>query len=168
MSMQSLIDSLEVQIGNPSQGLPRDIFLLISRLTPLINVDLLLKNAKRETLLTWRADEYSGPGWHVPGGIVRFKESLASRIAAVAANEFGASVEFKSTPLATNEIMVAHRDTRGHFLSLLYECSLTSPLDATLEFKSGPIKKGEWAWHATCPQNLIPAHEIYRKFIDEK
>lgn len=43
----------------------------------MVNVDLLIKNvSSNETLLTWREDEYYGPGWHVPGGIVRFKETI--------------------------------------------------------------------------------------------
>ncbi|MBU1689248.1 MAG: NUDIX hydrolase [Gammaproteobacteria bacterium] len=166
MLIQNLIELLEARIENPSQGLPEELFLFISRLTPMVNVDLLVKNMEKETLLTWRDDEFYGPGWHVPGGIVRFKEPLTSRIHAVAASELGASVEFRSEPLAVNEIMNAKRDTRGHFISLLYECRLTSQLDPDLEYKSGAIKNGEWAWHASCPKNLISVQEIYRPNIE--
>ena len=56
-------------------GLPDDIFYLVSRLTPMINVDLLIVNERNEKLLTWREDQFYGPGWHIPGGIIRFKES---------------------------------------------------------------------------------------------
>lgn len=131
----------------------------------MVNVDLLIKNVSNETLLTWREDEYYGPGWHVPGGIVRFKETIAARISAVAMSELGASVEFGKEPLAMNEIMNAARDTRGHFISLLYECVLTSPLDQALEYKTGPVRNGQWSWHAGCPANLIRVHEVYRTFI---
>lgn len=163
--MLESIVALESQIGHPSQGLPKDLFLFVSRLTPLINVDLLVKNAQNEALLTWREDEYYGPGWHVPGGIVRFKETIAARIHAVAASELGASVEFKKELLVLNEIMNPTRDTRGHFISLLYECALKGPLDPALEYKMGPAKNGQWAWHAKCPSNLISVHEMYRRYI---
>jgi len=166
LDIRRLIDALEVHIGNASQGLPEDIFLFVSRLTPMINVDLLVKNAKNETLLTWREDEFYGPGWHVPGGIVRFKEPVAARINAVAKSELGASVEFEKEPLAMNEVINATRDTRGHFISLLYACDLTSPLDSALKYKTGPGQNGQWAWHAGCPDNLISVHEMYRKYVE--
>jgi len=168
LDLRSHIDSMDALIENPSQGLPKDLFLFVSKLTPMINVDLLVKNAQKETLLTWREDEFYGPGWHVPGGIVRFKEPVAARINAVAKSELGASVRFEQEPLAMNEVMNATRDTRGHFISLLYACDLTSPLDPALEYKSGPGKNGQWAWHAGCPDNLISVHEMYRKFVDSE
>ena len=59
-------------------GLPDDIFYLVSRLTPMINVDLLIVNEQNEKLLTWREDQFYGPGWHIPGGIIRFKEDRKS------------------------------------------------------------------------------------------
>jgi len=165
VDIQSLIASLDLQIENPSRGLPEEVFLFVSRLTPMVNVDLLVKNIHNETLLTWRDDAFYGPGWHVPGGIVRFKETMATRIHAVAESELGATVEFRKEPLAVNEIMNATRDTRGHFVSLLYECNLTSPLDPALEYKSGKLRNGEWAWHASCPDNIILVHKVYKQFI---
>lgn len=165
MQVRSLIETLESRIKDPSQGLPEELFLFVSRPTPIVNVDLLLKNSKNETLLTWRDDEFYGPGWHVPGGIVRFKETAATRIHAVAEKELGAKVEFRHTPLAINEIISAGRSTRGHFISLLYDCELISTLDPSLEYKTSPIRHGEWAWHASCPNELIPVHEIYKQYI---
>jgi ADP-ribose pyrophosphatase YjhB (NUDIX family) len=165
MSLPELIDALESQIANPARGLPQDAFLFISRLTPMINVDLLVRNDRNETLLTWREDEYYGPGWHVPGGIVRFKETMASRIAAVAASELGASVAFAKDPLTMVEIMHPSRDTRGHFISVLYDCRLTGPLNPDIEYKTGPARHGQWAWHAESPLALIAEHAVYRRFI---
>lgn len=165
MDISGLIESLQSAIGNPSRGLPKDVFLFASRITPMVNVDLLIRNEQRQTLLTWREDEYYGPGWHVPGGIVRFKEKIATRIAAVAASELGATVEHRRDPLAFNEVMNAKRDTRGHFISLLYECTLTSPLDPSLEHKAGRVKHGEWAWHGSCPGKLISVHGMYSQLI---
>ena len=33
----------------------------------MVNVDLLIRNDRRETLLTWRQDELYR-GWHIPAG----------------------------------------------------------------------------------------------------
>ena len=166
MDIRSLIETLESGLEDPTRGLPEELFLFISRLTPMVNVDLLIKNSRNETLLTWRDDAFYGPCWHVPGGIVRFKETIAARIHAVAEKELGASVTFDQAPVAINEIMSANRDTRGHFISLLYECKLSGPLDPGREYKSGPIRHGEWAWHANSPEELIPSHGIYKGLID--
>ena len=61
--------------------IPKDIFLLSSRLSPVLNVDLLIKDESGRILLSWRDDPYvTGPGWHIPGGIVRLKENFSRSI----------------------------------------------------------------------------------------
>lgn len=164
--LHRLIGLLEAVIVDPSAGLPEELFLFVSRLTPMVNVDLLIRNPQGQTLLTWREDEFYGPGWHVPGGIVRFKESASSRIVAVARNELGARIEFDEKPLAVSEIMSATRNTRGHFISLLYACRLASPPDAGLQWREGRPRRGQWAWHSGCPADLISAQALYRAHID--
>lgn len=165
MKLGKVIDILETSIGNPSEGLSEDIFLLVSRITPLVNVDLLIKNEQDHTLLTWRADGYYPPGWHLPGGIIRYKEKISARINAVSKNELGAEVAFNKTPLAMNEIIQSKRKIRGHFISLLYQCSLITPPDEGLRYISGMPRPQQWMWHDNCPENIIDVHEIYRQFI---
>lgn len=163
--MQILIDQLESFIKDPSKGLPEEIFLFISRITPLVNVDLLIKNERNQTLLTWRDDGYYPGSWHVPGGILRFRETMAERIRAVAAAELGASLDFSNTPLAMNEVILPVFRNRGHFISFLFQCTLTGAPDEKLRYREGSPRAGEWAWHDACPDNLIPVHEMYRSFI---
>jgi len=164
--LQLLGERLHALAGNARQGLPAPVFRLISSLTPLVNVDLLIRDDAGRTLLTWRADEFYGPGWHIPGGIVRFKESTASRIAAVAASELGCAVDTNPAPLALREITNPQRDVRGHFISLLFACRLASPPDPILKFGAGEPKNGEWMWHDRCPDRLIQVHQAYRPWID--
>jgi colanic acid biosynthesis protein WcaH len=163
MNIPEAIAFLDKQIPNPSLGLPEDIFLFISQLTPLVNVDLLIKDENGRVLLSWRDDIYAGAGWHVPGGIVRFKENLETRVRKVAEKEIGAEVEFDPVPLAMNQIICNH-NTRGHFIAILYKCFLSSkftPRNTGLTHKD----KGYLRWHNSCPQNLVKPHEIYRKYI---
>ncbi len=160
-----LLDQLDAAVPDSRSGLPQELFYLISRLTPLVNVDLLIRDDYGRALLTWRADEFYGPGWHVPGGIIRFKESFATRIAAVASAELGAEVYAEPTPLMVSEIMAPRRAVRGHFISLLYRCALKTPLSMALKFIDDMPKNGMWRWFERCPNNLIPAHEIYRVHI---
>jgi colanic acid biosynthesis protein WcaH len=159
------IQSLESLVGNPSEGLPEDLFLFVTSITPIINVDLLIRNEQNHTLLTWRDDGYYSPGWHIPGGIIRYKETIPERINAVAANELGAAIRFNEVPLAINEVIHPSRRIRGHFISLLYECTLISPLDQNRRYQGGIPRPGEWAWHTKCPDAIISVHEMYRKFM---
>lgn len=165
MELEKIISLLESLIRNPSKGLPEDVFLFVSRVTPMINVDLLIKDEQNHTLLTWRDDSFYPPGWHIPGGIVRYKETMSDRINAVAAGELGAKISCKKEPLAINEVMLPSRRTRGHFISLLYECTLISSLNENLMFKKGIPRQGQWAWHGKCPDNIISVHQMYREFI---
>ena len=164
--IDALTKRLREVAGDAREGLPLEVFHLVSSLTPMINVDLLIRNDLGQTLLTWRADEFYGPGWHIPGGIIRFKESLTQRIAAVAAGELGCSVEVTSTPLVLREITAPHRDVRGHFISLLFACTLTSAPDPALKFGAGIPKNGQWMWHDNCPKDMIRIHEAYLPWID--
>ncbi len=166
MKIKKSINLLESLIKNPKKGLPEDIFLFISRTTPMINVDLLIKNEKGETLLTWRDDKYYGPGWHIPGGIIRYKERIKDRIRKVARNELGVKVKFDKEPLAVNEVICLKRKDRGHFISLLYACKLINQPSEKLRYKGGIPKNGQWYWHNKYPKNMISVHNIYRKFIN--
>lgn len=165
MELDGLIAELESRIVDSKQGLPEEVFLMVSRLTPMINVDLLLKDSENRTLLTWREDRYYGPVWHVPGGIIRFKETAAQRISKVAETELGTTVTYSEAPLAVTEMMNQGRDTRGHFISLLYECRLTGPLIPHLAYTTGTPRHGNWAWHDTCPADLIPPQRAYLQYF---
>lgn len=162
MDLKLLIGSLEECVGNPTDGLPEEIFLFVSRITPMVNVDLLVKNDNGEILLTWRDDEFHGPGWHVPGGIIRYKEKIKDRIKAVARNELGADIEFSPTPLMVSEIIQRDERNRGHFISMLYGCRLISSPDKNLHCADEKPKAREWKWHSHCPKNLIQVHHIYK------
>ncbi|MBM3251247.1 MAG: NUDIX hydrolase [Candidatus Omnitrophica bacterium] len=165
MEIKQRIDLLESLIKNPSKGMLEDIFLFVTRITPIINVDLLIKNKQNQTLLTWRDDGFYPPGWHIPGGIVRYKEKISDRIKAVAVSELGAKIEFIKEPLAINEVIHPLRKNRGHFISLLYRCALVGAPAQSLKQRKGIPRPGEWAWHSACPENIISVHRMYRKFI---
>ena len=51
-NIHKAVEFLDKQISNPSSGLPEEVFLFVSRLTPMVNVDLLIKDEKRRTLLS--------------------------------------------------------------------------------------------------------------------
>ncbi len=164
MHTSDAIKYLDEQVADAKNGLPEDVFLFISRMTPMVNVDLLIKDENNRVLLSWRDDQYAGKGWHIPGGIVRFKEKLEERLTKISQGEIGTIVEFNPIPLAFNEFFCTQK-TRGHFLSILYQCSLSR--DFVPENKGlTDSSPGFLKWHNKCPKNLVSIQETYRKYID--
>ncbi|MDD5530429.1 MAG: NUDIX domain-containing protein [bacterium] len=164
MNIADAIALLDKQVPDPSAGLPEKLFFYISRTTPLVNVDLLIKDENKRTLLSWRDDKYCGKGWHLPGGIVRFKETLETRVEKVAETEIGVNISFDTTPIGLNQVIIPEHNIRGHFISVLYKCFLSGTF--TPENKGlSPAEAGYLMWHDFCPDNLIKVHEMYRKYI---
>ncbi len=168
--VQKIVDAVAVInecLPDSKLGLPDEVFYLVSRLTPMINVDLLIVNVQNEKLLTWREDQFYGPGWHIPGGIIRFKELAETRISKVAELELGSTVSCEPRPIVVREIMNHDRDTRGHFISMVYKCKLTGPL--RLENKASDSVKllnGQWRWFSSMPANMIRPHLQFAELIN--
>ena len=159
-------ETLDAWVGEPFDGLPEEFFLFLSRFTPLINVDLLIQDDRRRTLLTWRQDDTYGAGWHVPGGIIRYKETAEDRIRATARRELGAEVTFDPQPIAIEQIVEPDRRERGHFISLVYRCRLLGPPEPGLRYEQGkPPSRDQWAWHEDCPADLIAVQAYYRRLF---
>jgi ADP-ribose pyrophosphatase YjhB (NUDIX family) len=159
-----VIRILDCLVKNPEKGLPDSVFYYISRTTPLVNVDLLIKDHNNRVLLSWRDDEYSGTGWHIPGGIIRYKENIKQRIDEVARTELRAPVTCNLEPIAVNEVIADKQRNRGHFISLLFTCFIDE--EYVIENKNlTPSDPGFLKWHQSCPSNLVSWHEIYRGYI---
>ena len=163
---KQLIKKLENKISNPKKGLPKDIFLFLSRISPLINVDLLIKEKKRGTILIWRKKgETYNAGWHVPGGIIRFRDSIKKRLNFVAKNELKSKIFDNYRMINIFEIKLNQKN-RSHFISILYKCKLRSMPPSNLRYKSGKPLPGQWKWHKFAPKDLIYPHEIYKNYIN--
>jgi len=165
LSVKTAIKSLDLASKDPHIGLPEDIFYFISRSTPLMNVDLLVRDSGKRVLLSWRDDKYAGTGWHIPGGIIRFQESIKKRIYEVGIHELKGKINYEKKPLAINEIITSNQKNRGHFISLLFSCHLND--DYKIDNGSlSPKDPGFLKWFNNCPENLISWHEIYREYIE--
>ena len=152
-------------VGDPREGLPEEVFEFAASIVPMVNVDLLVRDKQSRILLTRRDDKFSGSVWHIPGGIVRFKETLLHRVDQVAMKEIGQPVFTTGIPLAVNEILSDHQE-RGHFISFLYECRLQETLiiEEKTEWKHGDLK-----WFGECPPDFIPCQfNVYEKYFYHK
>ena len=156
--LAELCAALRAAAPSPGEGLPDEVFRLVTQLSPMVNVDLLIRNEQGEILLTWRDDWYFPAGWHIPGGIIRLGESAAHRIAEVAKKELQTEVEASPEPIAVTEFHSPELPYRSHFISLLYECRL----------KNQPgIAPETWRFFGHMPENILAPHRKYARFFLE-
>jgi len=158
-------ETLDTWVPNPNGGVPEEFFRFLSRFTPIVNVDLLIQDEQRRTLLTWREDDIYGAGWHIPGGIIRYRETAADAIRATALRELGTDAGFDAEPLTMIQAIEPVRRERGHFISLLYRCRLLGAPAPALAYSAGQPRRDQWAWHETCPPDLIAVQAEYRRFL---
>jgi colanic acid biosynthesis protein WcaH len=156
---------------HPEKGLGEELFLQISSLVPIVNVDLLVYNDKGQFLLTKRDDPHCGKGWHIPGGCIRFKETCEERIRKVAQKELGISqLSIEKEPIKVFEIIehehrpIENQNERAHFITLVYKCHVNDAYVINngnlTEEDAGFIK-----WFDTLPDNLLNIQNCYREIL---
>ena len=165
MPLSTALTALNAHIGDPRAGLPEEVFLFASSITPMVNVDLLVRDRVGRILLSWRDDPFCGQGWHVPGGVVRFQEGLLDRLQKTALRELGCAVLLATaTPEFTEFIRSDGPRERSHFITFIYHCRLPENLDAP-PHTARPGETGHLAFHEHFPENMIPVHHYYRKYF---
>lgn len=161
--LSCLLGKIKKKIDSPQLGLGDELFLFATELTPMINVDLLIKDKNNRILLSWRKDNFYDEGWHVPGGVIRLKESIEHRILEVSKNEIGCdNIVYKKEPTEVVQIICPEMQQRGHFITLVYECSLPDGFEVhndVNEYEAGYLK-----WFSECPADLLDVHSFYRKY----
>lgn len=163
MDEGKFIADVNTALGSPEQGLPDEIFDFVASVVPMTNVDLLIENDKHQILLAWR-DDGKNLGWHIPGGMLRFKETLHERIQKTALNELGCRVEADDEPLKISEIIMPYQ-RRGHSISLLYRCRLPKEYRIDNGFKDEHTE-GYLRWHDAVPK-LVEGQSCYQAFLEE-
>ena len=164
MELKELLSQVKTHIDDPTQGLPEEVFLFATEITPMVNVDLLIRDEEGRILLSWRDDEFCGCGWHVPGGIVRLKETFEERIQKTALKEIGCTVEHSLQPIEVIPIIHRKQVTRGHFVTFIYECKISEGQVVTNGSKC-PGNVGYLEWHREYPENMINVHRFYQKYF---
>ena len=156
---------------DPTKGIGEELFMTVSALVPIVNVDLLVYNDRGQFLLTWRDDAHCGKGWHVPGGCIRFKETFDERIRKVAKIELGLTdFTFDKEPVKVFEIIdnskreIVNQNERAHFITLVYKCHASS----TFTIDNGNRKEGEVGyvkWFDRLPEDLLPIQKCYKEIL---
>lgn len=74
-------------------------FLHIIDQTPLVSIDLILKNSQGKVLLGYRNNKPAQGYWFVPGGRIRKNETLAQAMSRISEVELGFSIAIEDTRL---------------------------------------------------------------------
>ncbi len=166
---QKLADAIETIRKarlDAANGLPKELFLLISSLIPIANVDLLIVNEKGQLLLTWRDDEFYRKCWHIPGGCLRLGETMIQRVHKTARQELGVDVSVDEQPIAVRDaINPPHYDRKYpneycHNISVLYRCHMPEGYETGSQSMKED-EPGYQKWFSRLPENFVAIQHIY-------
>lgn len=164
MNLKEILNEARRFVDDPTKGVPEELFLFMSEMMPLQNVDLLVRDKVGKVLLAWRNDPWWGNGWHVPGGIIRVKETFEERIQRTAEAELHSTVTFQKEPLEIVPIIAKEFIQRGHHITFVYDCKVPEGY----QINNGGLTErdtGFLAWHGTFPAEILRCHEFYRKYF---
>lgn len=174
---KELSELLDVEQLDPRKGLPEELFLLASCITPIPNVDLMVFDNENRILLSWRDDIFFGQGWHIVGGCIRMHETMEERVKKCALQELGSNaLLIKHEPLAIRDsvskeskALYGREFVRSHNLSVLFKC-LAQPEFDIIKMNEGKYEnsKGYLKWFGEKPMNILPAlEETYGDILND-
>lgn len=152
-------------------GMPEELFLLVSSLVPLPNVDLLVVDRQGRLLLSRRNDPFYAKSWHIPGGCMRFNEDFARRIQETAKAELGCTVTFNETPLAVRNVIrrrnekLPHPRERGHNVAILFRCYLPDGYQITNNGRSEE-DDGYLKWFDHLPEDFLEIQHVFDDVLE--
>ncbi len=119
--------------------LSKEAFTQVIDATPLVSIDLIMRNAKGQILLGQRLNKPAQGYWFVPGGRIRKNERLSDAFSRLCATELGLVLSInQAKPLGNYEHFYNDNamDAEGvstHYVVLAYEISLNSDLPVALD-----------------------------------
>lgn len=114
--------------------LERDELIQAVRLTPLVSIDLIVKNNVGQILLGLRDNEPARDYWFVPGGRIGKGERIAAAFRRISAMELGREFTMHDARFLGvyehiyEENFVRQPGFGTHYVVLSYELSLSAPL----------------------------------------
>ena len=168
-ALKELKKIMTIDRVDPTKGLPEDLFIFATTLVPIVNIDLFVTNEKHQLLLSWRNDIYYGKGWHIPGGCIRLRERLETRVLKTAEKELGVPIVYNPNPLTVREFIesryrpaLSNQMERCHNISFLYECNIKPGYEVP-----GSMDGVELRWFSSQPDDLLAIHvNLYGDIIE--
>jgi colanic acid biosynthesis protein WcaH len=126
--------------------LSQEIITQIVKYTPLVSIDLIIRNKSKDVLLGLRTNEPAKGSWFVPGGRIRKNEHISNAFSRISKFELGFELEFSTAKfLGVYEHLYAQNfaqvpDVSTHYVVLAYEQFLeyemeSFPLNQHSEFR---------------------------------
>ena len=163
---KQMVDRLRDLELDASQGLDEELFLMVSSLVPIPNVDMLITNDEGQILLSYREDEFYGRSWHIPGGCMRFGETFEHRLIETSKKEIGCEVSINPEPIAVRNVLrgpnprQTHPNERGHNVAILFECHLPEGFVIDNKDKK-PFENGYLKWFDTLPDDFLKIQFVF-------
>ncbi len=114
--------------------LPREQFLEVVARTPLVSIDLVVRDGEDRVLLGLRRNAPARGFWFVPGGIIRKNETLDLAYSRITRNELGLALHRRDSRLlgAYEHLYAENADDRPgfgtHYVVLAHAVTLEAPL----------------------------------------
>jgi len=80
--------------------LPTEVFRIVVDSTPLVSIDLILRNGDGEVLLGLRNNRPAAGSWFVPGGRIRKGETIPAAFRRVCRDELGVALRWETARCA--------------------------------------------------------------------
>jgi len=123
-----------------------DIFATVVQHTPLVSIDLIVRDREGCILVAYRMNEPAKGSYFVPGGRIRKDETIEAAFTRVLATETGLTMDFAEASLigvyqhiySTNRF--GHSGYGTHYVVLAYQISLGERVVITLDEQHGCAK----------------------------
>jgi ADP-ribose pyrophosphatase YjhB (NUDIX family) len=118
--------------------------------SPRVCVDLLIKNSNGEVFLTKREIEPYKDHWHLPGGRIRFRETIPQALERIAKSELGYNIEGPVVLLGVCEFLDESQNGNDrHSISLVHQ----------LWYSNEPLTGG--SFFSSLPKVIIPEQKDF-------
>lgn len=147
-------------------GMPQELFLMLSGLVPLANVDLLITNEQGQILLTRRCDPWYQPSWHIPGGCMHYGEDFLHCVQQTAMRELGTKVIVSEVPVAVRNVIRGvdrskeYPRERGHNVAILFACRMPESWEIDNGDKA-EADDGYASWFDVLPEDFMEIQHVY-------
>jgi len=138
--------------------MPRDIFKTIVSCTPLVSIDLIVRDPEQRVLLGWRRNRPAQHCWFVPGGRINKDETIAEAFRRITRDELGLGVSRENARfLGVYEHLYPDcfdgEDVSTHYVVLAHELTLALPGDLP------PEQHERYCWLS--PSELLSSHHVH-------
>ena len=119
-------------------------FLHIVDATPLVSIDLIIRNEQGEVLLGWRVNRPAQNSWFVPGGRIRKNERVKEALQRISKRELGVAITDAKLMGVFDHIyednFLAAPKVNTHYVVLGFSAELPSQTAFTAVDQHGELK----------------------------